>query len=956
MLGTAYAILEFDFNETAFPNGLPNFTCVMRGARIYDPRDGLTKFTTNPALHARHLALHDRFGKRTSLRAREEARFIAAANACDTLRTIASESAAKAASDAEYAAKYAEAEATAAEAEATTSEARLAAAEARNADLLEIATLRSFANLSRANATTLRANATTLRAAANTAKASAAASTDQVKLYESSLVVPFGTHAADVLDDICQAMCGYWGYAGGEMFIKAGVYTAPVKTLYAYDLLTSQTDSQGGSNSYPIQISTHKARNEKLNSITAKIYDSGAAYRETTTEPVENGEAIFKDGIRLPLEVSMPAVFTKSQAQLVCNYMLKDSFDPMVVSARFKLSAYAIELFDNIALNIPRYGWDNKVFVVMGRNFNPSGSIELTLKETSAELFNPNIYSDTDGFATNTNLVEPWEIDPPEALTMSSGTSELLVQGDGTVVTRVRVQWPKILDERVREGGDVELWWKPTSSESSSPITVGAIPPGTIPWWAIPGGPTDPEMPVTSSSWSAITVPGVESSAYILGAVDGSTLVVKARTRTSLAVSDWNVQATHTVVGKTAPPGNVTGLAVTLQNQGLNLSWVKVSDLDLAGYEVRLVDSGWGDGREVYRGTSTAIQVSPGNPSRTWYVKAYDRSGNYSSLAAYTTFTRGDTPQVGWFNIAGDKLIWSTVTPQFGLAGYEIRYQNGADRPEWGTASPLHFGLLTSFPYTLPSTLKGVTTLLIKAVDSYNVYSVYPEKIITNLGDQLVKNVIESYDYKANSYPGALVNGSLSAGKLIATKSDLFYREQESDFYRFSGETFYSENYDSISWVSSVFRPSSAALGVEMFVTYTQESAGHTLEYRLMGPTPSDFLPWPGRSVAVNEDYQFRFSTLAGPVQGSLNSFSVSIDVDDKVVLLSDVAVSAAGTRLPVGGQFSSIQNVQLTLQGGTAVAAYVVDKNPLLGPLVYTKDNSGNPVASSVDATIQGY
>lgn len=563
--GVAYAIIELDYNESAFPSGIPSFTALVNGAEVYDPRTGTTVFSENPALHARHVVTHPRFGKRTSLTAREEARVIAAANACDTSYTPSGGSA--------------------------------------------------------------------------------------TQLYKSGIVLPYGSQAADALDDLCQAMCGMWAYAGGEFFIKAGVYTAPVKTLQASDLMTTQRDSQGGSTSKAITINTHKARADKINSVTAKIYDSGVDYKETTIAPVKNNEAITKDGMELPLEISLPAVATASQAQVVCSYMLKDSFDPLALTANFKLAAYELELFDNVALNLPRYGWSNKVFTVLGRNFSPTGSVELTLRETSAELFNPYVYSNSTGFASNTGLREPWDIDHPGVLTMSSGTSELLVQGDGSLITRVRVQWVEILDERVRQGGYVEVRWKDVSRDT----------------------------------WSTITVPGVESSAYLLGAVDGSTVVVMARTRTQLAVSDWNVQATHLVLGKSEPPASVTNLTVTLESQNLTLSWAKVLDLDLAGYEVRTANSGWGTPGEVYRGLATTISVSPVTSTTTWYVKSFDRSNNYSVATAQISYTVPEVAKVTEvthvfadtsLTAATITLSWTDAVTAFGYDYYELSYND----------------------------------------------------------------------------------------------------------------------------------------------------------------------------------------------------------------------------------------------------------------------------------------
>ena len=601
LLGVAYAIIELDYDESAFPSGIPSLTVLLRGAQVYDPRSGQTVFSENPALHARHIITHPRFGKRSSLTAREDARIIAAANACDTVYTPSGGS-------------------------ATT-------------------------------------------------------------LYKSGVVFPYGGQAADALDDLCQGMCGMWAYAGGEFFIKVGVYTAPVKTLSAADLLTTQSESQGGSTSKAILINTHRARAEKINSVTAKIYDSGADYKETTITPVKAEDAIAKGGKELPIEMSLPTVSSASQASVVCNYMLKDSFDPLAITANFKLSAYELELFDNVALNIPRYGWSSKVFTVLSKNFSPTGAIEMTLRETSAELFNPLVYADSDGYADNTNLVEPWDINDLGVLTISSGTSELLLQGDGSLITRVRVQWSPILDERIRQGGYVEVRWKDVSSET----------------------------------WSTVSVPGVESSTYLLGAVDGSTIVVLARTRTQLAVSDWNVQKTHLVLGKSEPPAAVSVAEVQLSSNALTLKWEAITDLDVAGYEVRTSDTGWGSAGALLRGNALSIGVTPIGNTSSWFIRAYDRSGNYSTTSKSVNFVKAAIPAPSGLaaSVNNKELVlsWQPTVPEFGVRFYEVRESDSG----WGSSGEVYRGTATSVIVTSgnPGAIK---TWFVRVVDSLGAY------------------------------------------------------------------------------------------------------------------------------------------------------------------------------------------------------------------------------------------
>lgn len=811
LLGVAYAIIELDYNESAYPSGIPNFTAVIRGAEVYDPRTGTTGFSTNPALHARHIVTHPRFGKRTSLTAREDARIIAAANACDTEYT-------------------------------------------------PITNLPGF----------------------------------KTQLYQSNCVFPYGGQASDALDDICEGMCGMWAYAGGEFFIKAGVYTAPVKTLQAYDFLTTQKDSNGGSTTNSISINTHRARADKINSVTAKIYDLGADYKETTITPVKNTEAIEKDGMELPLEISLPTVSTSSQAKVVCNYLLKDSFDPLALSATFKLSAYPLELFDNVAITASRYGWNSKVFAVLGRTFTQTGGIELTLKETSAELYNPEIYANSQGFASNTGLREPWDIDHPGVLTMSSGTSELLVQGDGAITTRVRVQWTEILDERIRQGGHVEVRWRDLARDT----------------------------------WSTVTVPGVESSAYLLGAVDGSTIVVMARTRTQLAVSDWNIQKTHSVLGKSEPPKDVTGLSVTQQGQELVMSYNKGTDLDLAGYEVRTSNTGWGEAGEVYRGSATTFKVKPEAPTTVWYVKSFDRTGNYAVNATQVSYTVPAVSEVSNIDhvfadtsltAATITLSWKDAQTTFGYDYYELAYN--------GTSITVKANTIT-----VPANWIGNRNFVIKTVDkfgfkssgvTYPVTKLAPAKAV-NFRAQVVDNNVLLYWKLPEKTSLPIAHARIRKGEAWATAEEIGTKDGEftTIFELAGGEFRYwlaivdTDGYESepVNLTAAVTQPPDFLFLGEQFSTFdgtkvnAREDAGSLiLPVNLTETFAQHFTSagWAGPSAQIAAGYP----VYAQPGVSS-GSYEEIFDFGT-VVASSSVSVVAAGQD--VAGSTTRLVTVSLS-------------------------------------------
>lgn len=81
--GFALAVVDVLFEPDVFPQGRPNVSAVLRGAKLYDPRTGATVFSENLALMALHYFTYAYGWARSSTLART-ADIVAAANACDT--------------------------------------------------------------------------------------------------------------------------------------------------------------------------------------------------------------------------------------------------------------------------------------------------------------------------------------------------------------------------------------------------------------------------------------------------------------------------------------------------------------------------------------------------------------------------------------------------------------------------------------------------------------------------------------------------------------------------------------------------------------------------------------------------------------------------------------------------------------------------------------------------------
>lgn len=248
---------------------------------------------------------------------------------------------------------------------------------------------------------------------------------------------------------------------------------------------------------------------------------------------------------------------------------------------------------------------------------------KLTLVE-----YNENIYNADQGVIPPH---DPQITIPPEWWTpivggVRSDGSVLFQEADGSWQNRILIDLaiPGGLDPNII-GIEAQYW---RQGSSATPITLPMIPLGD---WEISLRPVE----------------------------DGITYEFRLRyVKMNGLRGPWSIIVSHTVVGKTAPPANVSGLNVAQIRQTVTVSWNAVADRDLANYEVRYgtVGCAWEDATVAngqYSGTTfTTTIIPPG----TWDIllKAIDTSGNYSQTPARKTY------QVRQFyTVLSDEHHWS---------------------------------------------------------------------------------------------------------------------------------------------------------------------------------------------------------------------------------------------------------------------------------------------------------
>ena len=81
--GIAYLYIRLAWNPDLFPNGVPEFSAVIKGKKVYDPRTDTTAWSDNPALCIRDYLTNTTYGLGESTDSIDDTLFTTAANVCD---------------------------------------------------------------------------------------------------------------------------------------------------------------------------------------------------------------------------------------------------------------------------------------------------------------------------------------------------------------------------------------------------------------------------------------------------------------------------------------------------------------------------------------------------------------------------------------------------------------------------------------------------------------------------------------------------------------------------------------------------------------------------------------------------------------------------------------------------------------------------------------------------------
>jgi len=308
---------------------------------------------------------------------------------------------------------------------------------------------------------------------------------------------------------------------------------------------------------------------------------------------------------------------------------------------------------------------------IMGINRNRNGEIEFEVPE-----YNENIYDDT-AVVISEKKVSSLSTDFPDVTDLTLGET-VVTKTDGTIENAIEVSFskPNLSTYVFNTYKKAKIYYSDNGGIS----------------WIYAGETSGTEFVISTK----IKI-GIEYTvAAVSVGLDGR--------ENDIAGSP---QDTITLLGKLTPPADVTGFAYTFLKE-LVMRWDKNAESDFAGYEIRQADRNWGlgdvteaiyltteDGDQlitesgdnliaeqsstdplIYKGFSTTFTI-PAPASRapgTYYIKAFDTSGNYSANAVAITPVNSApaAPLIAstqWFGFA--KLEWLDVGDS-DLSFYEV--------------------------------------------------------------------------------------------------------------------------------------------------------------------------------------------------------------------------------------------------------------------------------------------
>lgn len=236
-----------------------------------------------------------------------------------------------------------------------------------------------------------------------------------------------------------------------------------------------------------------------------------------------------------------PNVTSTYNAEALCEVILRRSRNQLQIQLTLTSEFLELEIGDIVAITYPTGGFNAKPFRVLGMTINEDLTVNVQLFEHQDNFYTFNEKNPIPTIA-DTTLPNPFIVQAP-VIEVSDELRALNEEAISVLLVDVQATDEFIVDFEVQA----------KKSTDTAYINLGR---------------------------------GASSKFELANVEDNAVYDVRARSVTSISRSVF-VSAQHQVVGKTAPPADVTNFQVNIIDTEAHLSWTPVPDLDLSHYIIR---------------------------------------------------------------------------------------------------------------------------------------------------------------------------------------------------------------------------------------------------------------------------------------------------------------------------------------------------------------------------------
>ena len=413
------------------------------------------------------------------------------------------------------------------------------------------------------------------------------------KRYTCNGVVFNNIAPMETLETLLSSCQGTLTYSNGKFVLKGGQYVAPSITLTEDDFVSG------------FNVQTKQSRKNLFNSVKGLFTSEESNFQPSDYPVVSSSTFVSDDGEEIMANIDLPFTSSSATAQRIAKIGLFKNRQQILLAGQIGLKGFRLQVGDNVAITNTRLGFSSKVFEVIEWSFNPSSTvvaIDIVLRENNSNVYDWN--AEESSFALdNTTLPTPQDVSTPAIVV----TDELRVYAE-TPITVLKV----VCSSNQGTTNEFEVEAKNTNDSDGEFITLGRSKGNIF---------------------------------ELVNAEDGAIYSIRARSINAFNVHSDFVTTSHEVIGKTAPPSDVTNFSSNVVGDIVHLNWTPVSDLDLSHYIIR--HSPLTTGQKFEEGLIVAKKIGkPANtitlPAQTgtYMIKAIDVLGLESENSAKTVIIK----------------------------------------------------------------------------------------------------------------------------------------------------------------------------------------------------------------------------------------------------------------------------------------------------------------------------